>query len=41
LLVEMIGNPEWEPKNISVPTRLVIRETVDLKKTANNLHRSI
>ncbi|MFZ2655286.1 MAG: LacI family DNA-binding transcriptional regulator [Victivallales bacterium] len=32
LLVEMIGNPEWEAKNISVPTRLLIKETVNLKK---------
>ena len=41
LLVEMVENPEWKPKNISIPTHLVIRETVSLKKTANHLQRSI
>jgi DNA-binding LacI/PurR family transcriptional regulator len=30
LLVEMIGNPDWQPKIISVPTHLVIKETVNL-----------
>jgi LacI family transcriptional regulator len=28
LLIEMVENPNWTCKNISVPTRLIVRETV-------------
>lgn len=31
LLVKMIGNPDWKPENISIPTRLIIKDTVSLK----------
>lgn len=32
LLVKMIGNPDWKPENISIPTHLVIKDTVKLRE---------